>query len=140
MTMEQDSWISRLATERGLDFTTAADAYDDSGLDCSRDDCIYRAGATSIGWLRHPAALSDLCLRVRVLVSAAPIDRGKCQEPELVLDRTSLARSGAVALWFDGDSIRAVTDRDRRGLRRWSPYYAQSPNSGASDRQAVPAP
>jgi competence protein ComEC len=140
MTMEQDSWISRLATERGLDFAAAADTYDDTGLNCSRDDCIYTAGATSIGWLRHPAALLDLCRRVRVLVSAVPVDRGKCQEPELVLDRASLARSGAVALWFDGDGIRAVTDRDRRGLRRWSPYYATGSSNGASDRQAVPAP
>lgn len=140
MTMEQDSWVSRLATERGLDFVAASDAFDDSGLDCSRDDCIYTTGTTTIGWLRHPSALSDLCRQVRVLVSPTRVDRGKCQNPELILDRTSLAHSGAAALWFDANGIRVLTDLDRRGLRRWSPYYAGAVNTGASDRPIDPAP
>ncbi|HWL83942.1 MAG TPA: hypothetical protein VNR89_23550, partial [Roseomonas sp.] len=57
--------------------------------------------------------------KAAVLVSAEPI-RGRCPGTRVV-DRFSVWRNGAHAIWLGHDSVRVVSDRDWRGARPWVP-------------------
>jgi competence protein ComEC len=65
----------------------------------------------------HP----DGCREVSVIVSAEPA-RGLCPRPwPGLVDRFTVWRYGATAIWLDGRRARIVTDRAYRGDRPWVP-------------------
>ncbi len=77
--------------------------------------------ATAIHLTGRGAAgrLAEAC-EVHALVVLA--GRGDVTGPCRVIDETSLARSGAVAIYAGEGALRAVTVRDRAGHRPWNPH------------------
>jgi competence protein ComEC len=65
-------------------------------------------------------ALGEDCATANIVISASPT-RHLCSGPKLVIDRFDVARSGAYAIWFDGETPRIQTVRDVRGERPWNP-------------------
>jgi competence protein ComEC len=100
-----------------IDATEAAGA-----VDCRRDACLLRpvAGAKAVLLVRgalHP----DGCREASIIVSAEPA-RGLCPRPwPALVDRFTVWRYGATAIWLDGSHARIVTDRAYRGIRPWVP-------------------
>jgi competence protein ComEC len=135
LSMERDSWLARLATEPGGDFASASD--EQPGLDCDRAGCLYEARGQTIGWVKRIEASAELCGKATIVISALTLP-ASCTQPQLVIDRASLARTGSLALWLDPTGVRTLTDRERRGVRPWSPLAPT--DSAASSRSAGPAP
>ena len=87
-------------------------------LDCATPDCLLRP---------RPEAASALLVRhgsdpgacfMKVLVSAEPI-RLRCSEKVPSVDRFSVWRNGAYAIWLRADGVTIVSDREVRGERPW---------------------
>jgi competence protein ComEC len=81
---------------------------------CAKDSC--RIGPVLM--LRGASEAGD-CTGVALLVSAEPA-RGECPSAAL-LDRFTVWRDGAHAVWLWGDGVRVVSDRAYRGQRPWVP-------------------
>ncbi len=64
-------------------------------------------------------AMTIPCTEADILVAAFPL-RGRCSSVPLRIDRFSVWRSGAHALYVDESAIRIETARGRQGLRPWT--------------------
>ncbi|MDP9096589.1 MAG: ComEC family competence protein, partial [Pseudomonadota bacterium] len=62
----------------------------------------------------------DGCAGISLLVSAEPA-RGECPRGVALLDRFTVWRDGAAAVWIEGGTARVLTDRQARGDRPWVP-------------------
>ncbi|HYZ60856.1 MAG TPA: ComEC/Rec2 family competence protein, partial [Acetobacteraceae bacterium] len=82
---------------------------------CGKEAC--RLGPVLV--LRGSSRAPD-CAGVALLVSAEPA-RGECPPEVALLDRFTVWRDGAHAVWLDGDGVRVVSDRAYRGQRPWVP-------------------
>ena len=60
------------------------------------------------------------CEGVTLVVSSEPA-RGVCPASAELLDRFTVWRGGAYAVWLDGEHVRTVSDRAERGQRPWVP-------------------
>ena len=60
------------------------------------------------------------CAGVLLLVAAEPA-RGECPREVRLLDRFTVWRDGAHAVWIEGGSVRVLSDRTERGERPWVP-------------------
>ena len=69
--------------------------------------------------LRGHARAGD-CAGVALLVAAEPA-RGECPHEVRLLDRFTVWRDGAHAVWIEGASVRVLSDRAERGERPWVP-------------------
>jgi competence protein ComEC len=88
-------------------------------LGCGRAPCPLRVHPDGpAAMLVRGDAGADSCQGAAVVVSLEPV-RLACGVP--VVDRFSVWRQGAVAIWLDPAGARIVTDRDVRGERRWMP-------------------
>jgi competence protein ComEC len=117
----RDAWLQYWAT--GPPLAMPIDATEAAGaVDCRRDACLLRpvAGAKAVLLVRgalHP----DGCREASIIVSAEPA-RGLCPRPwPALVDRFTVWRYGATAIWLDGSHARIVTDRAYRGIRPWVP-------------------
>ena len=71
--------------------------------------------------LRNKGRVGDGgCAGSTLLVSAEPA-RGECPRGVALLDRFTVWRDGAAAVWIEGGMARVVTDRQVRGDRPWVP-------------------
>jgi competence protein ComEC len=91
----------------------------DDAVACDPDSCLLRSarGGTALLARRMPTA--DDCDAAQVLVAAEPAKR-RCPGLKLV-DRFTVWRQGATAIWLDAGGPRIVTDRAVRGDRPWVP-------------------
>ena len=91
----------------------------EGGLACTEAACTLRrrpGGPVAMLLLGAPPA--DACA-ADVLASLEPI-RLHCDPPgPLRIDRFSLWRDGAHAVWLDHDGVRVLSDRAARGTRPW---------------------
>jgi competence protein ComEC len=115
----RDAWLQYWAS--GAPSVMPADATEaDGAVVCRKDACLLRpvAGAKAVLLVRgalHP----DGCGEASVIVSAEPA-RGLCPKPwPALVDRFTVWRYGAVAIWLEGRYARLVTDRGFRGVRPW---------------------
>lgn len=69
--------------------------------------------------LRNQARAGE-CAGVALLVAAEPA-RGECPRGVGLLDRFTVWRDGAHAVWIEGGSVRVLSDRAARGERPWVP-------------------
>ncbi len=89
---------------------------------CRQDACLMRpvVGAKAALLVRgatHPEG----CEEASVIVSAEPARR-LCPRPwPALVDRFTVWRYGATAIWLDGQRARILTDRAYRGERPWVP-------------------
>ena len=94
----------------------------DGAIDCQNDACLLRPvprakAALLVRGATHP----DGCREASVIVSAEPA-RGLCPRPwPALVDRFTVWRNGATAIWLDGWRARILTDRAYRGERPWVP-------------------
>ena len=84
---------------------------------CTATEC--RMAEAGLLLLRDGARATD-CGGVRLLISAEPA-RGECPATVPYLDRFSVWRDGAHAVWLTPDGARIVSDRAYRGARPWVP-------------------
>jgi competence protein ComEC len=95
---------------------------EDGAIACHKDVCLLRpqAGAKAAMLVRG-ASHPDGCAASSVIISAEPA-RGLCPRPwPALVDRFTVWRYGATAIWLDARHARIVTDRAYRGVRPWVP-------------------
>jgi competence protein ComEC len=94
--------------------TTAADACDDGRCRFDHARILYLADQN---------AAAPGCGTAQIVVSPRPL-RGACRKPgRLVIDRFSVWRNGAIAIWFGHNRPIIKTDRTIQGNRPWVPPW-----------------
>ncbi|HLJ06468.1 MAG TPA: ComEC/Rec2 family competence protein, partial [Acetobacteraceae bacterium] len=115
-------------------------------IDCSQPVCVLRpkAGARSALLVRG-LARPDGCGDASVLVAAEPARR-LCPRPwPALVDRFTVWRYGAAAIWLNAGRARVLTDRAYRGDRPWvppvpTPRARIAPGLAPAERDVVAAP
>jgi competence protein ComEC len=94
----------------------------DGAIVCTPDECLLRPHARVLAaMLVRGATHPDGCSVASVIVAAEPA-RGLCPRPwPKLVDRFTVWRDGAVAIWLDPGGARVLTDRAERGARPWVP-------------------
>lgn len=89
-------------------------------ISCVADTCLLRVHRNdAAALLVRKASRRRDCLGLSVIVSADPA-RGLCPRPwPKLVDRFTVWRNGAVAIWLDNSGAEVVTDRAERGKRPW---------------------
>ena len=111
-------------------------AASDGMIDCTERDCLLRPRPdVPAALLVRPGSVGDArCDGVGVVLSAEPA-RGVCRrEGARLVDRFTVWREGAQAIWLRPDGPRIVSDRAERGNRPWVPPLVYPHHN------AVPAP
>lgn len=91
------------------------------GLSCTATVCTFRPRADGPTALLLLGPVSRAACKADALLSLEPIHL-RCRDPEpWILDRFSVWREGAHAVWLDPDGVRVLSDRDVRGDRPWVP-------------------
>jgi competence protein ComEC len=111
-------------------------------LGCGSVPCPLRprpgAPAAVLVEAKPPASA---CAGAGAIVSLEPV-RLSCGPGVPVIDRFSLWRQGAYALWLRRDGVRVLSDREARGVRVWVPPRAakQALPAGLPMAPALPLP
>lgn len=88
---------------------------------CDHGRCAFERG--QVLYLADRAAARDGCGGARVVISPRPL-RGACRKRgRVVIDRFSVWRDGAIALWLGGAQVVIRTDRMVQGVRPWVPAW-----------------
>jgi len=89
------------------------------GWTCVEDVCRASVEGRRVVYVgKEEPAMALPCAEADILVTAFPL-RGRCRSVKLRIDRFSVWRKGAHALYIDGDAIRMETARDLQGERPW---------------------
>jgi competence protein ComEC len=117
----RDAWLARwhVADAAPLPATGSSAA---ETLTCQSDACVFRPRQDDKAALlvRGPSKPAT-CAGAAVIVSAEPA-RGFCAFPSpRLVDRFTVWRDGAVAIWLEPNGARVLTDREDRGDRPWVP-------------------
>ncbi len=91
-------------------------------IDCTARDCLIRPRAdVAPALLLRPGVVGPArCGGVAVLLAAEPA-KGVCPRGALLVDRFTVWRQGAEAIWLTSDGARVLSDRAWRGERPWVP-------------------
>ena len=115
----RDAWLQYWAA--GASVPIPADgAQMDGAITCREEACLLRPvpnakAALLVRGAPHPEG----CVEASVIVSAEPA-RGLCPRPwPALVDRFTVWRYGATAIWLDGPHATILTDRAYRGNRPW---------------------
>jgi competence protein ComEC len=101
------------------DGATPAEASHRAGWVCAEDVCRITVKDRRIVYLPDErAAMTIPCAEADILIAAFPL-RGRCRSVALRIDRFTVWRSGAQALYLDDDGIRLETSREEQGERPW---------------------
>jgi competence protein ComEC len=117
----REAWLQYWAAEAPETLPKEGEAAD-GAVDCTKDACMLRPvehakAALLVRGATHPEG----CGESSVIVSAEPA-RGLCPRPwPALVDRFTVWRYGATAIWLDAGHARVVTDRAYRGNRPWVP-------------------
>jgi competence protein ComEC len=117
----RDSWLQYWAAGMPLALPQDGEA-DDGAVACRSDACLLRtAPHAKAALLVRGATHPNGCADASVIVSAEPARR-LCPRPwPALVDRFTVWRNGATAIWLEGRHARIVTDRAYRGDRPWVP-------------------
>lgn len=85
---------------------------------CDLDGCVLQGKAAAI-LLARSGKKAD-CTGISLVVSAEPV-HGVCPPGTPVIDRFTVWRDGAQAVWFTQDGLTILSDRTARGDRPWAP-------------------
>lgn len=115
-------------------------------IDCSQPICVLRPKASARpALLVRGSARPDGCGDAAVLVAAEPARR-LCPRPwPALVDRFTVWRYGAAAIWLNAGRARVLTDRAYRGDRPWvppvpTPRSRIAPGLAPAERDVVAAP
>ena len=118
--LTRDTWLRHF----GLDAAKALPAEGqspDGKLSCTADGCLFEAGASAF-FVRRGNIMAQ-CGAVAVIISAEPI-RQRCRQ-SILIDRFSVWRDGAHAIWLSPKGAQVMSDRSWRGDRPWVPPLPQ---------------
>ncbi len=110
-------WLRRNAQWRAVPWPDGADG----PLRCDALGCIWHARGRTVALDWRPAALAEDCAVSDLVVSRAPAPWRLCRDRDHVIDRFSVWREGAYAVWLDEDRLRVVSVRAAAGERPWVP-------------------
>lgn len=88
-------------------------------LRCDAFACRMERNGQRVSFMRSLRAVDEECLWADVIVAGFPIDKKRCTAPH-VIDRFTVWRGGAQALYLDSDGYRIETVEKERGLRPWT--------------------
>lgn len=108
----QEAWQNQLAAGPLVPLRTGEPAF------CRADACRVQRNGQQVMVLR--SRKQPDCTGIDLLVSAEPA-RDECPAGVPYVDRFSVWRNGAVAIWMTGDAPRILSDRAHRGDRPWVP-------------------
>jgi competence protein ComEC len=128
-----DSWQQLLAEQIGLPLPASGDTAN-GAITCTEAACVLHAHGGTATLLR--GATPDSACATSLLVSAQPI-RLTCPARIPMIDRFSVWRDGAYAVWLDVTGPRILSDRQFRGDRPW--VLQASSTSGQVAPGLVPA-
>jgi competence protein ComEC len=116
----RDSWLQYWAAAGSGPMPKQGDAAD-GAIACRQDTCVLRPRPGEAALLVRKSARQADCRDVSVILSAEPA-RGLCPRPwPKLVDRFTVWRDGATAIWLDPHGARVLTDRAERGARPWVP-------------------
>jgi competence protein ComEC len=131
----RDAWLQYWAARSPVVLPINGDAADGE-VACRKESCLlhpidHAKGVLLVRGAAHP----DGCGEVSIIVSAEPA-RGLCPHPwPALVDRFTVWRYGATAVWLTGDHATLLTDRTWRGTRPWVP---PPPTPHAHDAPTLP--
>jgi len=113
-----ESWQRYLAGPAWQAMPAAGQASADGAVECGATSCVLRPhpGGAAALLLRGPPDAA--ACRATVVISAEPA-RLECAERVPLVDRFTVWREGAHAIWLDSAGPRIVSDRATRGTRPW---------------------
>lgn len=114
--LTRDAWV-RLY---GLDAAKALPAEGqspDGKFSCSAEGCRFEAGSSA--FFARGSNIMAQCGAVAVIICAEPI-RQRCRQ-SILIDRFSVWRDGAHAVWLSPSGAEVISDRAWRGDRPWVP-------------------
>jgi len=114
--LTRDAWL-RLYGQDAAKALPAEGASPDGKLSCTADGCRFDAGASA--FFARRGNIMAQCGAVAVIISAEPI-RQRCRQ-SILIDRFSVWRDGAHAIWLTPSGAQVVSDRAWRGDRPWVP-------------------
>lgn len=89
---------------------------------CDSAGCVVSipgpAGDIRVAFAEAAEALAEDCQTADILIAAVPV-RGACPRPRHIIDRFTVAREGAHALWFEAGGVRIESVANVRGARPW---------------------
>jgi competence protein ComEC len=131
----RDTWLRYWSAAEAAPLPAEGEAAG-GAVACLAQECLVRAEpASGVALLVRGAAHPAGCRGAAVIVSAEPA-RGLCPKPwPQLVDRFTVWRNGAVAVWLAAGRARIVTDREERGARPWVPG---SPVPKPRPRPALP--
>ncbi len=112
-----EMWLRRDGQAVSHDWPSHGES-EDGRLRCDGLGCIYRAEGRVVALVNDPRALVEDCGLASVVISLVPV-RGNCGSAEVVIDRFSIWREGAHAVWLDEDEVRVESVAAKRGTRPW---------------------
>jgi competence protein ComEC len=117
----REAWLQYWAAASPLTIGVPGEQAD-GAITCQTDACLlWPVPRAKAALLVRGAAHPDGCREAAVIVSAEPA-RGLCPRPwPALVDRFTVWRYGATAIWLDGRRARILTDRAYRGERPWVP-------------------
>jgi competence protein ComEC len=117
----RDTWLRYWSAAEAAPLPAEGEAAG-GAVACLAQECLVRPEpASGVALLVRGAAHPAGCRGAAVIVSAEPA-RGLCPKPwPQLVDRFTVWRNGAAAVWLAGGRARIVTDREERGARPWVP-------------------
>jgi competence protein ComEC len=117
----RESWLQYWAADAAQDIPKNGDAAE-GAISCGEDVCLLRpVDHAKTAMLVRGAVHPDGCAETSVIVSAEPARR-LCPRPwPALVDRFTVWRYGAAAIWLEPRHARVLTDRAYRGDRPWVP-------------------
>lgn len=102
------------------DGATPAEAARRTGWTCEGAICRAAVRGQRVLYLSEEKLVMTIpCAEADILIAAFPL-RGRCRSVPLRIDRFSVWRSGAHALYVDDGAVRVDTARGLQGLRPWT--------------------
>jgi competence protein ComEC len=129
----RDAWLQYWAADKALPIPQGIERVD-GAIACRTEECLlWPEPQAKPLMLVRGASHPEGCGEASVMISAEPA-RGLCQRPwPALVDRFTVWRYGATAIWLDGAHAHILTDRRYRGARPWVP-----PPPTARERMARP--
>jgi competence protein ComEC len=140
--LTRDVWLRLYGLEAAEALPArAAGRFAGGAIACEAGACALRPPSSPSGpaaaVLLRGDAPGEACAGAPLVVSAEPV-RGRCAAR--VVDRFSVWRDGAHAVWLEPAGPRVLSDRAARGARPWVPPTPQPRNAGTREPQPPPAP
>ncbi|MCK8783528.1 ComEC family competence protein [Roseomonas sp. NAR14] len=127
----RETWL-RGWTEAAASPMPRDSAVDGGRLACVPNLCTLRRDGAVVALLLRGAPAGEACGRAPLLLSPEPL-RGHCRAGpggSVVIDRFTVWREGAQAVWLAADGPRVLSDRAFRGQRPWVPPVPRPRASG----------